>query len=426
MNIQIGARIVLSFGLAASCIPACSQKGTGSAVSSDSTSADSTAKQASAATPVTMGRVMSRTLEVTVIAPGVLDVGEDVRVRAPFNGVLSAVTVNVGDVVAAGQRIGSIIAENSDAALRGAGAMVAGATTSAEKSAATRALQVARENLVTAPLRVEKSGVVIARPASTGERVLQGDSIVSVAATGRMIFLADVAQTDLMRVRPGQRARITLAARTGSVPATVHGVMPSDTGSLAAMRVRLDLVPRSTPPTVGMFGSATIVVAQRTNATVVPKAALVRDDITGVTKIALVDAQNVAHWTEVTPGVVDSAWAEILRPQLVVGQRVVTTGMAGLPDSTRVSEAQDTTMNSEPQTRPSASGSQRAGAPAVRASASTAERTPASAPTSARASAPTIAPTIAPARSPSTGAPSGKPVPGTVHPAGPAPAARPS
>jgi len=332
-----GAVIAMAVAIAAG---GCHRGGSGKDTSTaDSTGADSGAT--TAATPVTMGSVTTRTLDITVSGPGVVDVGEDVRVRAPFNGVITGISVNLGDRVRAGQSVGTIIAENSDAALRGARAMASSARTPDERAAAARALQVAQASLVTAPLPVNRSGVVIARVASTGERVLQGDSIVSVAATNQMIFLTDVAQSDLARVHAGERAQVVLASRVGAIPAVVHGIVPSDTGSLAAMRVRLDLDRASTPPTVGLFGSATIVVGQHVNATVVPAAALVRDDITGVTRIALVDAHDIAHWVEVTVGVTDSAWAEIVQPSLPLNARVITTGMAGLPDSTRVVAAAD-------------------------------------------------------------------------------------
>lgn len=289
-------------------------------------------------TPVTMAPVTLRTLEETVSGPGETDVLDDERVRAPFNGVLTALTANVGDVVSAGQSVGTIMAENSDAALRGARAMLLGARTAAERSDAERALQVAEANLVLTPLTVAKRGVVIARAASTGERVVQGDSLISLAVTGQMLFFADISQGDLAYVHAGQRARVALTARFGWIPARVQGVVPSDTGSTAAMRVRLDFEPPSIPVTVGLFGSADIVVNQHVNVPTVPKAALLRDDITGVTQIAVVSADNRAHWVRVSPGIVDSMWAEIIAPRLTVGQRVITSGQVGLPDGSRVVE----------------------------------------------------------------------------------------
>ena len=301
---------------------------------SDSAGGDKADK--GAATPVTMSVVTPRTIEVTVSGTGEIDAIEDERVRAPFNGLLTALTVNIGDRVAAGQTIGTMIAENIDAALRGARSMVSAARTPGERAAASEALRVAEATVVHTPLRTAKSGVVIARPSSLGERLAQGDSVISIGVTGQMVFFADIAQSDLMTVRAGQRSRIALASRKGWMPGTVHNVMPADTGSSATMRVRIDLDQSAAAVPVGMFGNATIVVAQHVNVPAVPKAALLRDDITGVTQVAVVGKDSIAHWVQVVPGVEDSAWVEIVSPRLTVGGRVITTGQVGLPDSTRV------------------------------------------------------------------------------------------
>src|SRR5581483_8495232 len=162
------------------------------------------------------------------------------------------------------------------------------------------------------------------------------DSIVSIAVTGLMVFFADIAQSDLAYVREGERARIQLAARDGWVPGVVHNIMPADTGSTATMRVRIDLDPRAAAVPVGLFGTATIVVNQHVNVPSVPKPALLRDDVTGKTQIAVVGHDDIAHWEPVVPGVADSSWVEIVSPRLASGQRVITTGQVGLPDSTRV------------------------------------------------------------------------------------------
>ena len=288
------------------------------------------------ATPVTMGAVTPRTIDIVVTGPGVTDAVEDERVRAPFNGLLTALRVNLGDRVSQGEVIGSVVAENSEAALQGAHAMLSGARTPSELADAQRALVVAERNIVRAPLRVDHSGVVIARPATPGERVTEGDSIISVAATGSMVFFADVAQKDLPRVQGGQRVRIELVARPGWLGGVVRTVLPSDTGSSATMRVRIDFVPASVPVTVGLTGTAHIVVAEHVNTPAVPRAALIRDDVTGVTQVAFVTATDRARWFTVVPGVADSAGVELLSPRMREGQVVITTGQVGLPDSARV------------------------------------------------------------------------------------------
>jgi Cu(I)/Ag(I) efflux system membrane fusion protein len=298
-----------------------------------------------------MGAVATRTIEVVVSGTGGLDVLDDERVRAPFNGILTSLDVHIGDHVAGGAVIGSMIAENSDAALRGARSMVSSARTDAERAAAREALRVAEANVVNTPLVAPKSGVVIARPASAGERLAQGDSVVSIAATESMVFFANVAQNDLALVRVGQRARVQIAARQARFPGVVHNIMPADTASTATMRVRIDLAPMAGAVPVGTFGTAIIVVNEHRNVPAVPKGALLRDDVTGRTQVALVERGNIAHWVDVVPGVADSAWVEIKTPRLAAGQRVITTGQVGLPDSTHVAAAKDSS-SSAPNARP--------------------------------------------------------------------------
>lgn len=302
----------------------------------DSATAKSDSDQDEGATPVGMAAVTPRTIDVTVNGPGETDAVEDEPVRAPFNGVLTDLRVNLGDYVSRGQVVGSVVAEQSEAALQGAHAMLAGARTAAERSDAERAVEVAERNIVQSPLRVDHSGVVIARPATPGERLAEGDSVISVAATGSMVFFADVAQKDLPLVHGGERAQIELVARPGWLTGVVHVVLPSDTGSSATMRVRIDFVPASVPVTVGLAGTAHIVVAEHVNTPAVPRSALVRDDVTGITRVAFVTADDHARWLTVVPGVADSAWVELVSPRLRPGQVVITTGQVGLPDSARV------------------------------------------------------------------------------------------
>ncbi len=316
---------------------ACGQHGAESGEVSATPGGDSgSAPDSSGATPVTMGQVARATLTVTVTGTGETDAVQDERVRAPFNGTVVSLGAQLGEHVRQGQIIGEIVSQTSEAAVQGAQSMRRTARTAAERADAERALALAERDLVRTPLRAPRDGVVIARPASPGELLAQGDSVVSIAATNSMVFYADVAQADLARVRPGQPALVQLTSRNDPIRGVVHAILPADTGSTASMRVRIDLVPPAIPVTVGLYGSAHIIVAEHSNAVVVPKAALLRDDITGITKIALVSQQNEARWMVVHPGLTDSTWAEILLPVLRLGQRVITTGQVGLPDSAKV------------------------------------------------------------------------------------------
>lgn len=327
--------------------------------------ADSSAVD-SVGTPVQMARVQRRNLRTIVTGPGRTSALIEERVRAPFVGTLTSLTVAVGDRVHAGQEIGAIVAQNSEAALRGAQAMLQSARTPAERADAERAVALAERDLVHTPLRVARPGVVTARSASVGERLSEGDSIVSVAGSGSIVFIAEIAQSEAGRVAAGQPVQVDLAAAPRPLGGTVHGILPADTAASAALRVRIDL-PAASRPTVGLFGTAHVVVGERRNVPAVPSGAVLRDDITGVTQVAVVTPNDRAHWVEVATGVSDSGWVEIVRPPLDPGTRVITSGQVGLPDSARVvatgaasgdsSAAQELDGSNRPSTPPPAPGS---------------------------------------------------------------------
>ncbi len=308
------------------------------------------------ATPVQIAPVVYQTMRETVSGPGSTKALNAERMRAPFDGVLMSLTVNVGDRVRAGQRIGSFVAHSSYAALQGAQSMAASAATAAEREMAQRALSVARQNVVQTPLTVARGGVVAARSASPGERLSQGDSIISVVTTGRLTFVVGIAQSDIGRVSPGQEARITLVGRRSPLRGTVHSVLPADTGVSMTIPVRVDVstaaVGAGAPVDVGLFGTATIVVGRHRDTPVVPRGAVVRNDVSGTTRMAVVDSTDHAHWMDVIPGIADSTRVEIVYPRLGAGRPVIVSGQVGLPDGAKVVQASDSTEAS-----PDASGS---------------------------------------------------------------------
>jgi multidrug efflux pump subunit AcrA (membrane-fusion protein) len=289
----------------------------------------------SVGTPVQMARVRLRNLRTVVTGPGRTAALIEERVRAPFVGTLTSLTVTVGDRVRGGQEIGAMVAQNSEAALRGAQAMLQSARTPAEQADAERAVALAERDLVHTPLRVARPGLVTARSASVGERLSEGDSIVSVAASGSIVFIAEIAQGEARPVAVGQPVQVDLAAAPHPLGGTVHGILPTDTAGAVALRVRIDL-PGAPPPTVGLFGTAHVVVAEHRNVPAVPQAAVLRDDISGVTQVAVVTPNDRAQWVEVATGVNDSGWVEIVRPRLDPGTRIITSGQVGLPDGARV------------------------------------------------------------------------------------------
>ncbi|MFN7943483.1 MAG: efflux RND transporter periplasmic adaptor subunit [Thermoanaerobaculia bacterium] len=288
-----------------------------------------------AATPVHVAPVERATLEERVEASGHTVALVQQKIRAPFAGTLAELAVVDGDRVRAGETIGAVVARDSEAALAGAEQMARAAASDAERQDAARALELARAHRVSAPLVAADSGVVLSHAANRGDRVAEGDEIATIAAYRSVVFAADVAQSDLVRVRPGQRAAVDLAGVAGELAGTVRGILAAANPADLTAPVRIDLAARA-PLTVGLFGSARILTGARRDVAVVPVEALLHDDVAGTTRLATVDAAGKLHWLEVTVGLAEGDRIEILTPALPAGGSVAVGGHLGLAEGAAV------------------------------------------------------------------------------------------
>lgn len=291
--------------------------------------------EARPATPVKAGAVSRLTLAELVSAPGKVTAMTQAKIRAPYAGTLTELRVTDGDPVGAGQVVGSIIARDSEAALSGAREMARQASTDSENADAARALALAQKNLVRTPLRVASGGVVVSHAASSGDRVSEGEEIVAVAEARSLVLVADVPQPQLAKIRPGEAVVIEIAGRA-PVPGTIHDVLSGGAGSDLTVPVRIDFASAPGVIPVGLFGTARIRVAEHADAITVPDAAVLRDDVTGSARVALVGADGKAHWVAVTPGLSQDGRTEIVSPTLALGSRVITAGQVGLPEGAPV------------------------------------------------------------------------------------------
>ncbi len=326
-------RVWTGAALASVAVAACSGRQTEAA-----SRAPVTGDSAAAATPVRTAAVKRGNLDVVVSGPGRTDALDVHQVRAPFAGALSSLEVVIGDRVEGGQVIGAVVAQASQAALTGAEAMLRSAGTPAERSDAERALELAKQNLVQTPLHAPRAGVVVSRAASEGDLLTQGDSIVSIASARSVVFVARITQSDLGRIRTGQAATIDLPARSAPLQGAVHGLLPADTSAMS-VPVRLDIGTAGAPITVGLFGTAHITVVRHTGVPIVPAAAILRDDVSGVARVAVVTSAHRVHWVGVSTGVQQGNDVEIVTPALAQGQRVIVSGQVGLPEASNVREA---------------------------------------------------------------------------------------
>ena len=291
----------------------------------------------SPATPVRVAPVERATLAEIVSAPGKIAAMSQEKVRAPFAGTLVELRVTDGDRVRRGEAVGSVVARDSEAALAGAREMERDAKTDAERRDAARAVDLARRNLVRAPLSASADGIVVSHAASAGDRVSEDEEILSIAETDSLVVLADVPQAQLPRIRAGEPVEVEIPGRP-PVGGRVHGILAESGPSDLTAPVRIDIDPAA-GAAVGLFATARITVAERRDVPAVPDAAVVRDDVTGASRVAVVGAEGKAHWIAVTPGIVQGGRTEIAAPPLDAATRVIVSGQAGLPEGTPVAPA---------------------------------------------------------------------------------------
>ena len=308
----------------------------------DSSSTSAGASDSTLATPVHMAVVQRGTIAVTVSGPGQTNAFDLQKIRAPFTGTLTSLRAVIGERVSSGEVIGSIVTQPSQAALAGAQAMLAAARTASERSDAKRAIALAHQNMIATPLRVPRGGMVVSRSASQGDLLSAGDSIVSIAAAGSIAFIARIAQGDLGQIRPGQRATILFPGQVTPATGVVRGLLPADTTGGMTVPLRIDLrgAPHAAgaPVQTGLFGTAQIVVGEHSGVTIVPATAVLRDDITGISRVATVTHDGKAHWVTVQTGATQGDRVEIMSPPLSPGQRVIVSGQVGLPEGSPVRE----------------------------------------------------------------------------------------
>lgn len=292
---------------------------------------------APAAVPVRAGVAARATLEETVRAPGKTAALVQQKVRAPFAGTLTEFTVVDGDPVRKGQRLGAIVSRESEAALSGAREMASEARTPAEKRDAERAVALAEQALVKRALLAPADGAVLTHGAAPGDRVAEDQDLLTIAEASAIVFLADAPQSDVERIKPGQQALVELAGQTRPATGTVHAILPGANPADFTAPVRIDLAAGAAGIRVGLFGTAQIAVGTHRDAVVVPPQAILRDDVTGVSRLATIREDGKAHWIEVQTGLSEPDRLEIVSPALAPGTRVIVSGQVGLPEGSPVS-----------------------------------------------------------------------------------------
>jgi membrane fusion protein (multidrug efflux system) len=285
-------------------------------------------------------------------------VGHMATLSAPTSGRISEVTATTGQVVQAGQTLVVLDQAPFQAALLAAEAALANAQSvydrqkrlagegivprkdveqAASDLAKAKADEVAaRRNDQLSAIKAPIAGVVTRISATIGATADPAQPLVEIADPKSLDILLSVTPSEAARVRPS--ARVALSAGQSAsgeqlgigAVADVSATVDSTTRSV---NVRVQAPTTRRPLRIGETVFGAIAVATHPAAIVIPPEALVPEG--DEFKVFVVDANNIAHATDVKIGGRSAAGVEIIEG-LKAGDRIVTYGAYGMQDSSKV------------------------------------------------------------------------------------------
>lgn len=310
---------------------------------------------------VRLATAQQKALNPTITAYGTVspDPGALVTIALPRDGVISGLSVRVGQLVHAGDPIATVqtaaAASATYAQAQSAAAFAekdlahtrqlyaqqlatASQLATAEKAASDARAVLQAQNTIGAGkssevLRAKSSGVVTAVNVSAGDRVQANAPVASIAQGNRYIVNLGLEPSDALAVRRGDRVVLQAAQRAGI---TVSGTVQS-VDAMMDPKSRLVNAVVAIPDTASrhlVLGTAldgTVYLAPRAGI-VLPRSALMSD--AGGTYVYVV-GRGIAHRRSVRVGF-EAGDDALLKSGVAAGEAVVVAGNAGLEDSWHV------------------------------------------------------------------------------------------
>jgi RND family efflux transporter MFP subunit len=311
-------------------------------------------ESADAAAPVRIAVVTEAPATETLRAIGVLAPADEVRLAFTTGGVIRSIAVEQGAAVKKGQLLATLADDQVAAAVSQARALAEQASRDLERGkalladeVATReqveglatANQVAQAQLRTALFnarhaRIEApaDGVVLRKLAEPDEQVAAGQPVLVVGNTsGGWIVRAALSDRDIVRVRAGDAAEVTLDAyperRFAAKVIEVAAAADPQTGTYE-MKVSVD--PADARFIQGLVAKVVIADPDAESVAVVPVTSLLEADGSLAT-VFVVAKGGIARKVSVRTGRLLGERVEIVTG-LAPGDRVVTEGAAWLDD----------------------------------------------------------------------------------------------
>lgn len=200
----------------------------------------------------------------------------------------------------------------------------------AQKAASKKA----RLNLEYTTIRAPISGVVAARYIKVGNMVNANQQVFRIVDFDPLIARLYVPEVDIHKVKPGQKAELTLDATNSTVfdgeVIRISPVVDPQTGTVRVTIAVHDSQHTHLKP--GMFARVKIIHDTHDNTLLIPKQAVMTED--GEEMVFTVQ-DSLAARTVIKTGYANERYYEILEG-LQMGDKVVVVGQNGLKDSSKV------------------------------------------------------------------------------------------
>jgi membrane fusion protein (multidrug efflux system) len=307
------------------------------------------------AIPVETFTVVPGTIERRLTAVGSLRSGESVVIRPEVSGRVVEIGFAEGEPVQKGQVLVALDRSVNEAEVaseqamldlrrasferqaelvrRGSGTKAAYDQAEAEMRQAEAAVALARARMSKLTIAAPFTGVVGLRNVSIGDFVELGDAIVNLEQIDPLKVDFRVAENFLAAVRVGQPIEITVDAfGKERFEGEVYAIDPLIDAAGRSIQLRASLANPDGRLRPGLFARVELVLAERTDALLVPEAALVPQG-TAQLVFKVVDGKAVS--TPVRPGIRREGMVEVVEG-LAAGDVVVTAGQIKLRDGAPV------------------------------------------------------------------------------------------
>lgn len=295
--------------------------------------------------PVEVAEVRPRDLTRSVQLSAPVEALRTVRLASQTEGVVTAMHVEAGDRVTAGQTVAEIDVREARAELSRAAATqrelranlermrqlseqghvnlasVELAVTALERSDAEVELWQARVD--DGRVRATLDGVVTAQHVEAGEAVGRLQPVVSLADTATLVARFGVSELDVADLQPGTEVHLRIDALRGgnALTGSVRRILPATDGPARLVTVEVQLPPEADARVrIGYLARAALVVERRDNVLAVPLGAVAASDEGH--HVIVLGERDLAERRTVRPGVARGEWREITEG-LVEGERVV-------------------------------------------------------------------------------------------------------